>query len=145
MEIRRIAVRLLLVPPTILLGGLLGATLARVAPGFGIDERELNAGRSEANLQALRQSRAVDGNLLIFYKSYLAGLLHGDLGASRSLERPVRELLAERVPVTLRTVGLGLLGGWVLGLLLAVPAALSRAPFFDLLGSALSGVFLCLP
>ena len=145
MRTRLLAGRLLLFPLTILLGGMLGATLARLAPGFGSDERELDSRLNPASQQALRQSRAAQGDLLTFYKNYLAGLLHGDLGDSPSLRRPVRELLAERIPVTLRGVGWGLAGGWLLGLLLAVPAALCRAPFFDLFGSALSGIFLCLP
>ena len=145
MRTRFLAGRLLLFPLTILLGGLLGATLARLAPGFGSDDRELDSRLSTASLQALRQSRAAQGDLPTFYKNYLAGLLHGDLGFSPSLRRPVRELLAERIPVTVRGVGLGLAGGWLLGLCLAVPAAMCRAPFFDLFGSALSGVFLCLP
>jgi peptide/nickel transport system permease protein len=137
--------RLLLGQLTVLLGGLLAATLAHMAPGFGIDERELDGRRSEASLQELRQSRAAQGDILAFCQGYLAGLFHGDLGVSPSLQRPVRELLAERLPVTLRGVGLGLACGWFLALSLAGPAALSRAPFFDLFGSALSGVFLCLP
>src|SRR5262249_6882044 len=71
--------------------------------------------------------------------------LRGDLGVSRSLRRPVRELLTERLPVTLRGVVVGLACGWFLALSLAGPAALSGAPFFDWIGSALTGVFLCLP
>ena len=131
MRTRLLAGRLLLFPLTILFGGLLGATLARLAPGFGTDERELDSRLSPASLQALRQSRSAQGDLGAFYKNYVAGLLHGDLGVSSSLRRPVRELLAERIPVTLRGVGLGLAGGWLLGLALAAPAALCRAPFFD--------------
>jgi len=145
MRTRLLAGRLLLFPLTILLGGMLGATLARLAPGIGSDERELDSQLSPASLQALRQSRAEQGDLPTFYKNYLAGLLHGDLGVSASLRRPVRELIAERLPVTLRGVGLGLAGGWLLGLCLAGPAALCRTAFFDLFGSALCGVFLCLP
>jgi peptide/nickel transport system permease protein len=83
--------------------------------------------------------------LVLLLAGLLAGLLRGDPGVSPSLRRAVRELLAERLPVTLRGVGLGLACGWFLALSLAGPAALFRAPFFDRFGSALSGVFLCLP
>lgn len=145
MGIRHTAGRLLLVPLTILAGGLLAATMGRLAPGFGTDERELEVGRSESSLQVLRQSSAPENNLLVFYRDYLGGLLHGNLGFSRSHNRPVSELLAERFPLTLRGVGIGLAGGWLLGLALAGPAAFCRAPFFDVLGSMLSGAFLCLP
>ena len=83
--------------------------------------------------------------LVLLLAGLLAGLLRGNLGVSPSLRRPVHELLAERLPVTLRGVGLGLACGWLMALSLAGPAALSRSPFFDRFGSALSGVFLCLP
>src|SRR2546427_10935727 len=102
MKTRLFAGRLLLFPLTIFLGGMLGATLARLAPGFGSDERELDSRLSAESVQALRQSRAAQGDLLTFYKNYLAGLLHGDLGVSPSLRRPVRELLAERIPAPRR-------------------------------------------
>src|SRR6266700_3320641 len=82
--------------------------------------------------------------LVLLLAGLLAGVLRGDPGVSPSLRR-VGELLAERLPVTLRGVGLGLACGWFMALSLAGPAALSRTPFFDRFGSALSGVFLCLP
>src|SRR5437879_8679743 len=58
---------------TALLGGLLGATLVRFAPGFGVDERELDTRLHEDSIQALRHSRSNERNLLRFYADYLAG------------------------------------------------------------------------
>src|SRR5882762_6756192 len=43
---------------TVLLGGLLGATLVRLGPGFGVDERELNLHLSAESVAAVRQERA---------------------------------------------------------------------------------------
>jgi peptide/nickel transport system permease protein len=145
MSIRRALRHLSIIVVTVLLGGLLGATLVRTAPGFGVDERELDSRLREDSLRALRESRAEENNILRFYIHYLTGLLRGDLGSSRSLGRPVVELLAERIPVTFRSVGLGLAGGWLLGLLLALPMAVSRLPGYDFLSAVASGVFLCLP
>jgi peptide/nickel transport system permease protein len=145
MSIRRALRHLSIIVVTVLLGGLLGATLVRTAPGFGVDERELDSRLREDSLRALRESRAEENNILRFYIHYLTGLLRGDLGSSRSLGRPVAELLAERIPVTFRSVGLGLAGGWLLGFLLALPMAVSRLPGYDFLSAVASGVFLCLP
>ncbi len=128
-----------------LLGGLLGATLVRLAPGFGVDERELDTRLRDDSIQALRQSRASEHHLLKFYADYLAGAVHGNLGVSHSFARPVSELFAERLPVTLRTVALGLAGGWLLGLLLALPIATLGGRRYDLLASLATGAFLCLP
>lgn len=137
--------RLLTLLITLLLGGLLGATLVRLAPGFGVDEQELDTRLHEESIQALRQSRAADSNIFHFYAQYLAGLLHGNLGISRSLGRPVAELFVERAPVTLRWVALGLSAGWLFGLLLAFAGAVYRHWSYDVLTSAASGLFLCLP
>ncbi len=142
---KRLGRSLLTVLLTALLGGLLGATLVRLAPGFEADESELDARLNQKSIQALRQSRAVEQNIPQFYVRYLNGLLRGNLGVSRSLGRPVRELFAERIPVTARAVAVGLLGAWVLGLTLALPGALHRRWAYDLLTTVLTGIFLCIP
>ena len=117
----------------------------RLAPGFGVDEEQLDARLDSRSVQALRQARATDGNLFVFYFRYLNRMLHGDLGDSRTLQRPVSKLVAERLPETLKSVGLGLALGWTAGFSLAVLVVMSRAWYLDLLGSLLVGVLLCLP
>jgi peptide/nickel transport system permease protein len=130
---------------TVLIGGFLGATLVRLAPGFGVEEEELDARLSHQSIQAMRDTRASDGNLFVFYFRYLNRLLHGDLGNSWTLQRPVSQLVAERLPETLKSVALGLALGWSAGFLLAVAIVMSRAWYLDLMGSLLVGVLLCLP
>lgn len=130
---------------TAVLGGLLGATLVRLAPGFGVDERELDTRLSAQSQQAIRAERARDANIPAFYFRHLAGLLHGDFGFSRSLNRPVSELLAERLPLTLASLGYGVAGGVALGLALALLTVWWRAPGADLLPGILSGIFLAAP
>ncbi len=71
--------------------------------------------------------------------------MRGDLGDSRTLGEPVRQLLAERLPETLETVGLGLALGWTLGLTLATAAVLSRALWADLAASLSASLLLCIP
>jgi len=129
----------------LLLGGLLGATLVRMAPGFGVDEQELDSRLNHESIQALRQSRARDGGLAEYYVHYLNQLVHGDLGTSRTLQQPVRQLLAERFPETMKSVGLGLALGWTLGLALAIAPVMSRSCSVDLLTSLVAGVLLCIP
>ncbi len=145
MWIRRIFRHLAAFVITILIAGLLGATLVRFGPGFESDEQELDPRLNAHSVQALRQSHAAEQHLPAFYIHYLGHMIQGDLGVSRSLERPVTELLSERAPVTLRLMLYGIASGWLLGLALAVPAVLVRAPAYDLASTALSGVFLCVP
>jgi peptide/nickel transport system permease protein len=130
---------------TVVIGGFLGATLVRLAPGFGVDEDELDTRLSHQSVQAMRDTQNADSNLFVFYFRYLSRLFHGDLGNSRTLQRPVSQLVAERLPETLKSVAMGLALGWSAGFLLAVAIVMSRAWYLDLLGSLLVGVLLCLP
>jgi peptide/nickel transport system permease protein len=130
---------------TAVLGGLLGATLVRVAPGFGVDEAELDSRLSRQSMQALRGQEPAGQNLATFYLQYLSRLVHGDLGTSRSFGRPVTELLKERAPETAKSVALGLTLGWILGLSLAMAVVMSRSWGLDLFANLLGGTLLCLP
>lgn len=130
---------------TVLLGGLLGATLVRLGPGFGVDERELDSRLSAESQQAIRADRARDNNIVSFYFRYLAGLPHGDFGFSRSLNRPVSELLKERLPLTLVSLGYGVFGGVAIGLALALLTVWWRAPGAELVPAVLSGLCLAAP
>jgi peptide/nickel transport system permease protein len=67
------------------------------------------------------------------------------LGFSRNLNRPAAQLIAERFPLTLREIAVGLLVGWLLGLSLAVPAAVVRFWPINLLTGAVSGSLLSIP
>ena len=130
---------------TVLLGGLLGATLVRLGPGFGVDERELDSRLSAESQQAIRADRARDNNIVWFYVRYLAGLPRGDFGFSRSLNRPVSELLKERLPLTLVSLGYGVFGGVAIGLAMALLTVWWRAPGAEIVPAILSGLFLAAP
>ena len=80
---------------TVLLGGLLSATLVRLAPGFSVDERELDPHLNAQSVQALREAKQRDHNVFRFYFSYMNRAFHGDLGTSLALNQPVRTLLRE--------------------------------------------------
>ena len=70
---------------------------------------------------------------------------HGDLGTSLALGQPVRTLLRDRAPLTLRLLVLGLGLGWIAALTLALSAAALRLAGYDLLTTLVSGTFLCIP
>src|SRR5579859_5112887 len=145
MWIGRIARHLGAFVVTTLIAGLLGATLVRFGPGFEADEQQLDPRLDAQSIQALRDSHSQERNLLSFYAHFLGRMATGDLGVSRSLARPVRELLAERAKVTMRLLGAGLAGGWILGLALAATAVMWRAPLVEMTAAAASSFFLCVP
>lgn len=143
--LRIIGRHLLIILITALVGGLLGATLVRLAPGFGIQESDLNAQLSAETRNALHKEDASERNVFSYYGHYLGSLIHGDLGYSRSMDRPVAELFLDRLPETVESVVIGVAGGWLLGLALAIPASWKRAPVYSAGATLISGVFLCIP
>src|SRR6202790_5496818 len=130
---------------TVLLGGLLSATLVRLAPGFSVDERELDPHLNAQSVQALREAKQRDHNVFRFYFSYMNRAFHGDLGTSLALNQPVRTLLRDRAPLTLRLLSTGLALACILSLTLSLSAAWLRLSIFDTLTTIVSGTFLCIP
>src|SRR5579872_2305409 len=142
---RRIARHGITIVATVLLGALLSATLVRLAPGFDSDESEIDPHLSSASIEALRQKRAEQHDIFRFYLHSLVRAAHGDLGTSISLSQPVVQLLKERVPLTLRLVGFGLLLSWTAVLALALSTARLRLASYDTIATILSGTLLCMP
>jgi peptide/nickel transport system permease protein len=129
----------------VLIGGFVGATLVRFAPGYGVTEEELDSRLSEDSLQALRLSHAPPPNLMSFYLQYGGKLLHGDLGFSNSMREPVRQLIAERFPETIKSVGFGVSLGWAAGLSLAILSVTTRSATVDFGTSLVATIALCTP
>lgn len=142
---RKIARHVLAIVATVLLGGFLAATLVRLAPGFDVDEEQLDPHLSAESVRALRQARLEQHNILAFYFYSLQRATHGDLGTSISLGQPVTQLLRDRAPLTLRLVGVGLLLSWAVAMALALSAAWLRTSAYDALTTVISGTFLCIP
>lgn len=141
----RIARHGLAIAAIVLLGGFLSAILVRYAPGFDVDEEQLDPHLSAESIQALRQTRLQEHNVFTFYLHSMQRAAHGDLGTSLSLGQPVTTLLRQRAPLTLKLVGTGLLFSWALAMALALSAAWLRVSAYDALTTFVSGTFLCLP
>jgi peptide/nickel transport system permease protein len=142
---RRIAQHGLAMIATILLGGLLSATLVRFAPGFDVDEQQLDPRLNTASIQALHQQRVQEHCVVRFYLSSIQRAARGDLGTSISLGQPVTTLLRERAPLTARLVVVGSLLSWSMALALSLSAAWLRVPAYDVLTTMVMGTVLCIP
>lgn len=142
---RVVLLKLLRLLAILLLAGLIGATLMRIAPGFTADEQQLNSNLSERSLEAIRQARLENADLSQFYLHYLIGLMRGDLGVSQSLNQPVAELLHERLPSTLRSLTIALALAWIMGMALATAVQLIRSRAFALAAEGLSAGLISTP
>ncbi|KAA6460184.1 ABC transporter permease [Acidobacteria bacterium AB60] len=136
------AARTLLV---VIIAGFLGATLVRLAPGYGVAEEELDARLNADSVQALRDAHRDRGTIFSFYLRVAQRMLHGDLGFSDAMQEPVRQLIAERFPETLKSVGFGLSLGWAIGLSLAILSVTARSAAVDVGTGLLATLALCTP
>ncbi len=123
---------LLRIAATVVAGGLLSTAMVRFSPGFGVDERQLDARLSRESHEAVLRSHDQERNPLRFYAAWWKRVFAGDLGFSQSLNRPIRELLADRAPQTLDLMLWGIAGA----LAASLPAAGMAILLFRLGGSA---------
>ena len=126
-------------------GGLVSATLVRYAPGFGADERQLDARLSSDSIQAIQNANAEERNIVRFYFASICKTFRGDLGMSRSLNRPIRQLLQERTAVTAVVAGRGLVVAWSAAALVVFTTWFFRTPALGIPITLFSGTLLCLP
>ncbi|CKH73370.1 ABC transporter permease [Mycolicibacterium smegmatis] len=106
----------------------LNFALPHLAPGdpvvylYGGADQSLDP----ALLDEIRTSYGLDRPILDQYVSFWAGLLRGDLGLSVQHNRPVIDVLADKLPWTLALVGLATLLAFVIGALLGTWVAWRR-------------------
>jgi peptide/nickel transport system permease protein len=124
---------------TVGVAGVFSTLLVRLAPGFGVDERQLDLRLSDGSVAALRDRATPSA-----WHS-LGGLLRGDWGDSVSLRRPVRELVSERLAVTARTLCAGLAIAWAASAVLCLASLCLRRSGLDLAVALMTGGLLCLP
>jgi peptide/nickel transport system permease protein len=96
-------------------------------------------------LAALRAELGLDQPALWRYLAWLGGLLHADFGMSVTYSLPVRDLIAERLAVTLPLAAIALLIVLAFALPLGVAAAARRGRMLDLLATILSQVGVAVP
>lgn len=143
--LRRVLRHVLVLLGLALAGAFLAATLVRYSPGYGVDERELDPRFSRSSVEAIRNGRRLDANLLRYYGQYLYAAIHGDFGTSESLQRPVFDLVKERFLVTTHSVLFGVAAAWAMAFALALAGLLYSVWIFDVSSTLLSGLLLALP
>jgi peptide/nickel transport system permease protein len=131
---------LLRIPLTIFFVGLFVIALVRLAPGYGIDEREMDLRFNAESIEKLRGTPVPFGRAL---KSHVGRMLRGEWGTSETFGIPVDQLLAERWTTTLASVVFGLVLAWIFALLWAGFGTVYRP--LDWSGSALSISLLSFP
>ncbi len=126
--------------------GLLNFALIRMAPG---DPAAVIAGESGASdeqfIAGIRRQYGLDRPLLTQVSAYLGRLAVLDLGISYRTQRPVADIILERVPATLLLTVPALLLAIVVGTSLGAYAATRAGTWKDSLITALAMVFYATP
>jgi peptide/nickel transport system permease protein len=143
--VRKAASRVFITALCLLVSGILSATLVRYAPGFLVDERELDPRLNTESIASIRQEHEDQRHVLRFYVTYLRRTLHGDFGTSSLFRQPIAQLIKDRWAVTVWNICGGLVVAWTITLAIAFIAVTLQQKVLDVTFSALLSGVLCLP
>jgi peptide/nickel transport system permease protein len=143
--------RLLMLVPFLFLVSALAFIVIQLPPGSFIDtyRRNLEAQGgtvNEAQLKALEVRYGLDKPVILQYAIWTGNILsRGDFGNSFRYQRPVADILWERVP---RTVGISLLAivfTWIIAIPLGIISAIKQYSIWDYVLTFLSFIGLSVP
>lgn len=86
---------------------------------------------SREDLANVRENLGLNDPFFVQYGHWLDRALHGDLGYSLALKRPVTDLISERVGATLTLIGVSITISILLGLTLGAISAVKRNTIVD--------------
>ena len=92
----------------------------------------------EDAIENLRQSMHLDDPFFVRYFRYVWDALHGDLGVSWKLSRPVTGLIATAFPYTLRLAISSALFSWIMGIPVGIISAVKKNRLVDHLSMGIS-------
>jgi peptide/nickel transport system permease protein len=124
--VRRIAS----IVPTLIFVSMLIFGLQQLLPG---DPAVVLAGedRDPSVVAYLREKMHLDEPLPVRYLYWIKGVLHGDLGESLRMQKPVRELILEKLPVTIELAAFAIVIALVIGVPAGILSAVKRNTAWD--------------
>ena len=124
--VRRIAA----IIPTLIFVSMLIFGLQQLLPG---DPAIVLAGedRDPTVVAYLREKMHLDEPLPVRYLYWIKGVLRGDLGESLRMQKPVRELILEKLPVTLELAAFAIVIALAIGVPMGIVSAVKRNTAWD--------------
>ena len=125
-----LAKRLASILPTLFFVTILIFGLQQLLPG---DPAIILAGeeRDPAAVAYLREKLHLDKPIPVQYAYWIGGVLRGDLGESLRIQKPVTELILEKLPVTLELALLAMLIALVIGISAGIVSAVKQGGALD--------------
>ena len=143
--------RLLMLIPFLFLISALAFVVIQLPPGSFVDtyKRNLEAQGgvvNQAQLQALEVRYGLDKPLVVQYGLWISNILfRGDFGNSFRYQRPVIDILKERLPRTVIISLVSIVFTWIIAIPLGIIAALKKNSVWDYVLTFLSFIGLSLP
>ena len=122
--------RLLTLVPTVFFVTVIIFGLQQLLPG---DPAIMLAGEDQdpTVIAYLQKKMHLDEPLPVRYAYWMGGVLRGDLGESLRIQKPVLELIREKLPVTLELAGLAMLIALVIGIPAGIISAVAKDSVWD--------------
>lgn len=142
--------RLLLLVPFLFVISIVAFVIIQLPPGDFVDtyvrNLEMQGGAvNTAQIAALRARYGLDQPMINQYWIWMSNLLGGDFGNSFLYDRPVGEVLAERIPRTIALALVSMLVTWVIAVPVGIYSALRKYSIGDHVATFLSFVGVAVP
>ena len=134
---KHIAKRILITIPVLLGIVLLIFFMLQVVPGDPVTVM-MKEHLKEDVVENLRRTMHLDDPFFVRYFRYIWDFLHGDLGTSWKLNRPVTSLIATAFPYTLRLAIASALFSWAMGIPVGIISAVKKNSLVDHLSMGVS-------
>ena len=122
--------RLIAIVPTVFFVTVIIFGLQQLLPG---DAALMLAGEDQdpTVIAYLQKKMHLDEPLPVRYAYWMGGVLTGDLGESLRIQKPVLELIKEKLPVTLQLAGMAMLIALVIGIPAGIISAVAKDTVWD--------------
>lgn len=142
--------RLLLLVPFLFVISIVAFVIIQLPPGDYVDtyvrNLEMQGGAvNQAQIETLRARYGLDQPLVSQYWLWVSNMLGGDFGNSFLYDRPVSEVLAERIPRTIALALLSMLVTWIIAIPVGIYSALRQYSWGDHLATFISFVGVAVP
>src|SRR5574341_2066438 len=129
--------RLATIVPTLFFVSVLIFGLQQLLPG---DPAIALAGEQSdpETIRYLRQKFHLDEPLPLRYWYWLSGVFHGDLGESVRIQKPVTELILQKLPVTIQLAAMAIVIALVIGITAGVISAVKKDTWLDYAANVLA-------
>ena len=136
--------RILLLLPVLIGILLVTFVIVRAIPGDPC-KAMLGEKATEATCNAFRERYGLNDNWLVQFGRYMANMAQGDLGSSIRFTRPVVDIIAERLPLTVELTLLAMIFSTVAGVILGIVSALRRNTIIDTLTMMIANIGVSMP